>query len=97
MPTADQTRFEAEWIERQHCDKDGEWDPERDEYSVSYHRTREAAQRAAIRLGKRAGQCDWFSVSEQRYVRNEWITIQRWTGDWTGFSERTYVNTVDEI
>jgi len=96
LSSAEARRFEANWIERQHVDANGEWNPDRDEYSASYHRTRETAQRAAIRGSQRAGQCEWWSVSEQQYVHGQWIDVQRWTGDWSGFSERTYVNTIDE-
>ena len=82
------TRFEAEWIAKQST-RNGEWDPDLDEYECSYHDTREAAERAAIRKGKKARWCEWACVTEQHFEMGslgirEWVDQRRWHGDWEG-------------
>jgi hypothetical protein len=83
------TRYEAEWIAKQHADASGEWSPDRDEYGASHHATKEAAEAAAIRESKRAG-VEWILVAEQKYIGHEWVDQRRWTGDWDGLHEETY-------
>jgi hypothetical protein len=59
------TQFEALWVSEQQRDKSGEWDPDLDKYSASYHPTKEAAEKAAITESKKAGQTEWILVAEQ--------------------------------
>jgi hypothetical protein len=89
-------RFEAEWISRQHCDANGEWNPDRDEYAFSYHASRDEAERAAIIGSKSASaEVEWISVSEQEFRRagmgagmgTEWVDVRRWAGDWDGLHD----------
>jgi hypothetical protein len=80
-------RYEAEWISKQHTDNSGQWDPDRDEFCASYHKTRIAAERAAIRESKKADQCEWIRVAEQEYNGCEWIDQRVWNGDWKGLSQ----------
>lgn len=82
-PRRGDIRFEAEWITKQHSDPAGEWNPDRDEYSVSYHASREEAECAAIAGSKQADQTEWIRVAEERFNGFEWIDVKRWTGDWT--------------
>lgn len=86
----DTQRFEAEWISKQHADSSGEWNPDRDEYAVSYHQTKEQATQAAISGSKAAAQCEWICVSEQEYRRHEWVDLRRWSGDWNGLCDETF-------
>src|SRR4051812_3314483 len=83
-------RFNAEWIARRHAHANGEWDLSRDEYGASYHATKEAAESAAISASKRAAQCEWILVAEQKYIGHEWVDQRRWTGDWDGLHEETF-------
>ena len=100
---ASETRFEAEWVIKQHRDKYGEWNPDLEEYGCAYYATRELAERGAIRSGKRAGECDWIGVTEQRYVSDEplvwkWVDVRRWTGDWSGLGDScTYYQNDDAL
>jgi hypothetical protein len=96
MPQQGAIRYEAQWITKQYCDPDGEWNPDRDEFSGSYHATKEAAERAAIRASKKAGQCEWILVAEQEYRGYEWVDRRRWTGDWNGLLEETLAVEAEE-
>ena len=90
MVTEGSVRFEAEWISKQHQDSNGEWNPDRDEYTVSHFSSRKLAERAAIINGKLADQCSWIRVTEQRYQDHEWTDVRNWVGDWEGLSEEPY-------
>jgi len=85
-------RFEAEWCHSQKRDKDGEWNPDMDENRVSYHKTKDEAEKAAIKASKAApASTEWIRVAEAIYDISdcgllEWITIRSWTGDWEGLS-----------
>jgi hypothetical protein len=93
MPKFWSIRYEAEWVDKQHFNEQGEWDADKDEYSVSHHDTREAAAAAAIAESKKTNY-EWISVAKQQYmparIGGEWIDIQRWTGDWDGLHDETY-------
>ncbi len=82
-------RYEAEWVAKQHADANGEWNPDKDEYSASHHATKAGAERAAIAASKEAAQCEWILVAEQKYIGHEWVDQRRWTGDWEGLHEET--------
>lgn len=83
-------RYEAEWVEKQHADASGEWNPDRDEYAVSHHATKEEAEKAAIAASKKAGQVEWILVAEQQFRGYDWVDIRRWTGDYDGLHEETF-------
>ena len=67
--------------------RNGEHDPDLDEYSASQHATRDDAERAAIEDSKKAGACEWIAVTEQEFDGREWMDRKRWTGDWDGLSD----------
>lgn len=78
-------RFTAEWIEEIARDANGEWDPDRDKYAVSTHRTVEAAVEKAVRESKTHGTC-WARVAVEVCVARtlaggRWEEIDAWTGD----------------
>lgn len=77
-------RYEAEWIEKQHANASGEWEPDKDDFCSSLHVTKREAEDAAIISGQRADACEWISVTEQHLIDREWRDIKRWTGDWNG-------------
>lgn len=87
-PVKGAIRYEAEWVTKQHCDADGEWNPDRDEYSTSHHSTKESAEHAAIKGSQQSGH-EWILVAEQKYSGREWVDQQRWTGDWEGLHDQT--------
>jgi len=80
-------RFEAGWIEKQHRDSDGEWNPDMDEFAASYHDSRVNAELSAIKSSKAAGQCEWIQVTEQAFVKGEWADRRIWVGDWDGLHD----------
>lgn len=90
-----QRRFEAEWISRQHRDAHGEWNPDLDEYTVSYHLTLDTAVAEAVKQGKAAAQAEWWCVSEQRWLNSEWLDVRRWNGDWDGNMNEAYDNRME--
>lgn len=93
MSTESDVRFRAEWIDAQHHDEHGDWDPDRDEYVGSTHATLEAAQKAAIAGSKKANVVEWVKVTEERFNPSlrihrrsdaAWDTVRVWHGDWVG-------------
>ena len=49
--------WEVEWCNRQHFDKSGEWDPDADEVEFRDFRTKEAAEKFAIKQPSEWGIC----------------------------------------
>jgi hypothetical protein len=84
-------RYEAEWIEKQHTNEYGDWDPDKDEYVGSYHKTFEAALQAA-RTGAKASGIPWLRVTEQHENFDDgppayWDNVRVWSGDLDGYEE----------
>jgi hypothetical protein len=86
-------RYTAEWIERQHVDEYGEWNPDDDEYRGMDFDTLEKAKVAAVKYGKQAGVCEWARVTVEQFnpslgiprrVGAAWDVIAVWHGDWEG-------------
>lgn len=91
IPIPGQVRFEAQWITKQYVDAHGEGNPDKDEYVSSYHLTRDEAESAALVNSKRARQCEWFLIAEQKYSGHTWTDQRRWTGDWeNGVVDQTF-------
>lgn len=91
-------RYEAVWVTAQHADEGGEWVPDRDEHGVSYHFTKDAAERAAIRRGKAADCCEWIEVIEECRRKDGlgWYSLRRWTGDFDGLSQHAIIDNDEE-
>jgi hypothetical protein len=79
-----EVRYVAEWIAKQHQDERGEWDPDRDEFEFSVHRTKADAEHAAVKAGKRCAAADWVRVSFETKGPHGWEEERRWCGDWDG-------------
>ena len=87
------TRYVAEWIEKQHVDEHGEWNPDDDEYCGRDCKSLAEAQRVAIEESKRAGACEWCRVTVEEFNPSlgiprrssaAWDTVELWHGDWEG-------------
>ena len=85
------TRYRAQWVAKQHIDEYDFWEPDEDEYRVSYHASKDEAERAAIVASKQADQCEWINVAEQKFIRREWVTQRLWSGDWEGLHEEVQI------
>lgn len=87
------TRYVAEWIEKQYQDEYGDWDPDRDEYRGMDCKTLEEAKRKAIENGKKANVVEWCRVTVEEFNASlgiprrssaAWDTVATWHGDWEG-------------
>jgi hypothetical protein len=80
------TRYVAEWIASQFVDKNGEWQPDRDERESREFRSRSAAMAAARKNGDRFG---WARVAQKESTKladdygtfARWEEVQAWTFD----------------
>jgi hypothetical protein len=85
MAMKPEERYVAEWVEKQFFDKDGEWQPDRDENGTSEHGSETAAKRAATQGAKRTKVAGWARVTlERKTVRGEWDEVRTWVGDGEG-------------
>ena len=87
------TRYVAEWIEAQHVDEFGEWNPDRDEYAGRNCPSLALAKAVAIRESKRCGVVEWCRVTEEvfnpdlgipRRSDAAWDVVCTYHGDWSG-------------
>lgn len=86
-------RFFAEWINKQHVDEHGEWEPDRDEYMKQLCRNLDEAKLVAVAMGKKANVVEWARVAEENFNAEvgisprhpaAWDTVRVWHGDWQG-------------
>jgi hypothetical protein len=86
-------RFTAEWIEKQHLDEHGDWNPDDDEYVGQVYKTLEQAKLVAAKESKRAGIVEWCRVTVEEFNPDlgiprrsdaAWDHISTWSGDWEG-------------
>lgn len=87
------TRYIAEWIEKQHVNEFGEWESDRDEYVGKDCKTLAAAKRVAITESKRCNVVEWCRVTVEQFNPDlgiprrssaAWDTVAVWHGDWQG-------------
>lgn len=87
------TRYIAEWIEAQHKDEYGEWNPDDDEYVGRNCKSLEEAQCVAVAESKRCGVVEWCRVTVEQFNPSldiprqcsaAWDTVAVWHGDWQG-------------